>query len=405
MKRLLLSLCLLTSIVSQAQKALWGKLLSADNNQPIPNASVYLSNTSIGVMSKEDGSFSINPFPEGRYDLVVSRVGYITYSQTINAATLPNELVITLKPKVVNLEEVVVAPFIKDGWKEWGDFFMEHLIGKTPNAEKCKLLNKEVVRFRLKKNPGRLEAVASEPLIIENKALGYTLTYDLGLFEYQLNAGLCTYQGYPLFTEMEAPNTETAEKWQRNREEAYRGSIMHFMRSLYRNQLQEEGFELKHVLRRKRKLKNGFFERLPAMLINVPLTGDSIAYSIDSATVQLLFNDYLQVTYPDKKTPKSYINYLSSRQQNPFEGINGMPFSDLYKLPSEKPSTKQPITSELTSPNTGEGVQVLYNGHYYFSPNLIAMQYWAWSEKLSNLLPLDYGNPQPSNAEINYKPQ
>jgi CarboxypepD_reg-like domain len=384
---LLLIICLAGN-TPYAQKLLQGKITSQDG-KPVAAASVYLSNTSVGTVSREDGSFTISPFPEGRYDLVVSALGYETYSSFINAAELPNYLSIVLKPKVKEMDGVTIVPFIKDGWKEWGQFFMQNLIGETPNADDCKLLNKEVVRFRMYKKENMLEAVANEPLIIQNKALGYTLSYDLTLFQFSFGPGFCTYMGYPLFTEMQSSNAKTITKWQRNRRDAYEGSVMHFMRSVYQNKVIENGFELRHILRRKEKTKQGFYKQLPAMLINIPLNGDSIAFSIDSATVQLQFNDYLQVMYPAKKNPKAYINYLS-----------GKLFAKSGNL-----STKLPITSEIYAPQSGEGVQVLYNGHYYYSNNLVALQYWAWSEKLSNLLPLDYGNPVPTNAQLAYKPQ
>ncbi len=397
MKQLLLYIALFCATPLLAQKTLRGKLLSTADRKPVAAASVYLSNTSTGTVSKEDGSFAISPFPEGRYDLVVSALGYEIYTATINAAELPTDLQILLKPKVKEMAGVTVIPFIKDGWAEWGPFFMDNLIGATPNAEDCQLMNKEAVRFRLHQKKNMLEAVTSEPLVIQNKALGYTLTYDMEVFEFRFGPGLCTYLGYPLFTEMQTADAEKREQWKRNRQAAYEGSIMHFMRSVYQNKLAENGFELRRVLRPKKKTSLGYYTQMPAMLLNIPLSGDSIAYSIDSATVQLQFNDYLQVVYPAKKLPKLYVRYGNER-------MSDRPSLKGNVRSSSRLSTNMPLTSEIYANVPSEGVQVLYNGHYYFSTNLVSMQYWAWSEKLSNLLPLDYGNPQPSNAQMVYKP-
>lgn len=117
---------------SNAQKVLIGKIIASDSKQPIASASVFLSNTSIGTTSKDNGSFIIQPFPEGRYDLVVSILGYETYTVTIASNSIPSKLEILLVPKVKELQEVIVSSYEKDGWKKWGDFFMENLIGKTP---------------------------------------------------------------------------------------------------------------------------------------------------------------------------------------------------------------------------------------------------------------------------------
>jgi hypothetical protein len=41
------------------------------------------------------------------------------------------------------------------------------------------------------------------------------------------------------------------------------------------------------------------------MLVNIPLTGDSIAFAIDSVTAGLQFSDYLQVVYLHKKNARA----------------------------------------------------------------------------------------------------
>lgn len=234
-----------------AQKKLLGKVVVAGTGTPIPAASIYLSNTSVGTVSKEDGSFSIENFPEGRYDLVVTILGYITYTIELNAGKIPQFLTIPLQPKAQELQEVIVQGYEKNGWKKWGDFFMESLIGKTPNARQCILLNKEVVRFRFSKKLNILTAISDEPLLIRNRALGYELKYDLSAFEYNFKTNIFYYQGFPLFTEIESGSKRRNKNWERNRQETFQGSLLHFMRSLYRNQLVQDGFELRKIIRKK----------------------------------------------------------------------------------------------------------------------------------------------------------
>jgi hypothetical protein len=142
---------LLCSIFLNAQKVLLGTILSKDSKMPIVSASIFLSNTSIGAISKDNGDFVLQSFPEGRFDLVVSIIGYETYTTTIASNAIPTKLIILLTPKVKELQEVIVTPYEKNGWEKWGEFFMENLIGKTPNATACKLLNQEVVHFRFDK--------------------------------------------------------------------------------------------------------------------------------------------------------------------------------------------------------------------------------------------------------------
>jgi CarboxypepD_reg-like domain len=365
---------LLCSVFSNAQKTLIGTILSKDSKMPIASASIFLSNTSIGTISRDNGDFVLQPFPEGRFDLVVSIIGYETYTITIASNSIPSKLEIFLSPKVKELQEVIVTPYEKNGWEKWGDFFMENLIGKTPNSIECKLLNKEVVHFRFNKKKNILSAYADEPLHIQNEALGYELKYDLSVFEFNFSTKIFFYQGYPLFSELASKRKRIEARWQRNREDTYKGSLMHFMRSLYRNILIDEGYELRKIIRNKEKQNSSFFRGTTSsnvdVLINTPLNGDSIAFAIDSTTVGLQFEDYLQVVYKWKTMPET------------------------YRLTQRGMSPSQPMTAELYMPDSQKVVAVLANGSYFSGKDVLTLGFWSWSEKLSNMLPLDYKPPR-----------
>jgi hypothetical protein len=187
-----------------AQTSLKGKVVTSDTHKPVVSANVFLSNTSIGTVTDENGEFSITHFPAGRYDLVVSYIGYESYVISVQSNKLPARLEISLKPKVNELKEVILEPYEKNGWEKWGTFFMENFIGMSAFAEDCKLLNKEVIKFRFSKKNNTLQAFADDRLVIENKELGYLLKYDLVSFDFDFNTRRFLYQGYPLFEEMEA---------------------------------------------------------------------------------------------------------------------------------------------------------------------------------------------------------
>lgn len=389
---------------NHAQGDLGGQVLSADNKQAVASANVYISNSSIGTVTDEKGNFVIRNFPAGRYDLVVSCVGYTTQVITVSSAQLPKQLTILLQPKVNELQEVIVEPYDKNGWERWGNFFIEHFIGTSAFARDCKLLNRDVIKFRFSKKKNQLEVIATDRLVIENRALGYVLRYDLTRFEYDFGTRIFLYQGYPLFEEMESERSGRLKRWTANREDAYFGSVMHFMRSLYRNKLVEQHFEVRRLIKisseERKRVKmlyrpqavnaaiNGTVMvdgQLPGLrrdsaayyrkvmnepesmnvLINRILTGDSIAYALDSATVGLEFSDYLQVVYTQKKTPPEYQKMLP-------RGVFSIP-----------------LTSELvrTTPNP---IMVLASGNYFEGTDLITSGYWAWSEKIANLLPNEY---------------
>lgn len=410
MRILLIFIIFITSLsASFAQQALRGKVIASDTKQPIHLANVFLSNTSIGTVTNAEGVFVIDRFPQGRFDVVISCIGYETYVTTIQYAQLPLSIEVILKPKVNILQEVVVEPYEKNGWERYGKFFIENFIGTSALAADCKLKNPETIRFRYNKKENILRAFADEPIVLENRALGYILRYDLKVFEYNYGTRIFYFQGYPLFEDIETDRKRLLNRWERNRTEAYYGSMMHFMRSLFRNQLIEEGFEIRKLIKvseeEKKRVRNIYNSRTyvngngsivindsllgkgnkdsaeyyrkvmrqpekMAVLINQLLPGDSIAFAIDSFTAGLYFDDHLQVIYKYKQAPDEYVRMNSLSVQS-----------------------KTPVVSEIFLPRKN-AVSVLANGSYFEGLDLITSGYWGWWEKLATMLPFDYKPPK-----------
>lgn len=104
-----------------------------------------------------------------------------------------------------------------------------------------KILNPEVLRFETRWW-GRFTAEALAPLEIENRALGYRITYYLDEFKH---TGTRTrWDGEPLFSEMEPGDSLQAAYWEQNRREAFYGSLRHFLLALLQDSVREEGFVL-----------------------------------------------------------------------------------------------------------------------------------------------------------------
>lgn len=395
--------------ISFAQPALRGKVIAGDTKQPIHLANVFLSNTSIGTVTNAEGVFVLDRFPQGRFDVVVSCIGYETYVTTIQYAQLPANIEVVLKPKVNVLQEVVVEPYEKNGWERYGNFFIENFIGTSALAADCKLKNPETIRFRYNKKENILRAFADEPIILENKALGYILRYDLKVFEYNYSTRIFYFQGYPLFEDIQTDRKRLLNRWEKNRTDAYYGSMMHFMRSLFRNQLIENGFEVRKLIKiseeEKKRVRTIYNSRIyingsgnivvndsllgngnkdsadyyrkvmrqpekMAVLINQLLPGDSIAFAIDSFTAGLYFDDHLQVIYKYKQVPNEYVR------------MNAL---------SVQPKT--PVMSEIYLPRKNS-IAVLANGSYFEGIDLISSGYWGWWEKLATMLPFDYKPPR-----------
>ena len=386
---LLLHLALPLAVLGQLQ--LKGVVLG-EENKPLAKASIFLNHTSIGTTSNDGGHFELS-IPAGKFELIVSSVGYETFSQSISGSS-PSFITINLKPKIPVLETVIIEPFEKNGWKKWGSFFLENFIGTSAYAKDCKLKNPEVLRFRHSKKNNELTAIALEPLIIENKALGYTVQYQMETFTYNFKTRYLIYTGYPFFRPMSGGKAKQ-KKWKRNSEEVYYGSMMHFMRSVYRNKVIENGFEVRPLQKvpnvekqrvkavySSRILKNGsgsiklnlakdsseYYSSIMAQpdQFNVAggiISGDSIAYAVDDFTAGMYFPNYLMVTYKHKLAPAEYRKMF--------------------------PQNSHAMMSQITLVN-GRPIEIQENGMYYDPVELLNLGYWSWSEKMATMLPFDY---------------
>ena len=395
MKGLIVVCCLLLSLSVTGQKTLKGIVSDADGGQPIPGASVFLSNTSVGTVANGQGEFTLQ-IPAGKYDLITSSIGFETGSQTISSTDLPDFITIKLKTKAKELETVIFEPFEKDGWNKWGRFFIENFIGTSAFAKDCILKNKDALKFRHSKKKNVLTAVGFEPLIIENKALGYTIRYQLEDFSFDFKTNYLYYAGYPLFQEMDGGLVKK-RRWEDARSKAYRGSMMHFMRSVFRNTIAQESFDVfalkkvfnvekarvKSVYRNRIKIHSGkatnlagsgedssdYYNKILAqedyfdVVGKSKLTGDSIAYAVNNVTAGLEFKDHLLIIYKMGTAPSEY------RQQYP--------------------KSSAAMMSQITLVNQ-EPIEIQANGSYYQPTNLLSLGYWGWSEKIATMLPFDY---------------
>jgi len=385
MKLLHVILFVVFCIPAAGQSTLQGRVLDSNSGKPIPAASVFLNNTSIGNSTDEQGYFQLK-VPAGRFDLIVSSIGYETWSASITTSAIRQPLSIRLLPNSKLLEDVVVEPFEKNGWEQWGRFFLEHFIGSSALAKNCVLRNKEALRFRNSKKNNELTAHALEPLLIENRTLGYTIVYHLENFRFNFKERLLFYEGYPYFKKMKGGKAQQ-NRWEAARSAVYQGSMMHFMRALYHNRLVEEGFEVRRLMRKPdpgNKLVNDSTGNSNSKAANdvtnntsgfsgepdyieVPgeelLPADSIAVAADSTTVVLLFEQYLQVTYKNKAAPEAYYRKYFS---------HGSAMTSQITLLHQQP------------------VMIQANGLYYEPTGLLTIGYWSWSEKIATLLPFDF---------------
>src|SRR5471030_1311145 len=119
--------------------------------------------------------------------------------------------------------------------------FLTEFIGSV--SKDCTITNPDDIYFTYRRKNDSLTANSDKPLIIQNKKLGYKITYFLTYFKHV--AVHTTYQGNYFFEEDTAGlQPKEIKKIIKAREDAYFGSRMHFIRSLWADKLKESDFKV-----------------------------------------------------------------------------------------------------------------------------------------------------------------
>jgi len=329
-----------------------GKVIDGKSGQPLAGASVFCQNTTVGTVSKNDGSFALR-LANGGYDMIISFTGYETRSIRISKDRKANDsLTVELKEEDKSLEQAVVtgSAEVADGWEKYGKFFLDNFIGTTPNAAQCVLENKEALKFYFYKKRNKLRVKATDALVITNNALGYKIKYQLDSFVYEYTTNVSSYTGYPLFEKLQG-TPEQEGTWKDNRLYSYSGSRLHFIRSWYDSTLKYEGF----VLELADSDNNN-------KMTTIEDPYDGKIFSVDSGDAEINIQGRLRVSYtgqvPDQK-------YLAER--------------------------KFPLTTrtQISAIDILNGFVIEENGYFYDQSDVTNIGYWSW-KKLAELIPYDY---------------
>jgi len=90
-----------------------GKVTDNSNNEPIAFATIYFPELERGTLTDHEGVFKIENFPSGYYKLIVSIIGYETWSDTVNTSDT-KVISIGLNSSVIEMEAIIVStPFHK----------------------------------------------------------------------------------------------------------------------------------------------------------------------------------------------------------------------------------------------------------------------------------------------------
>jgi hypothetical protein len=245
MRTLTIMTLLLTYFSVGQSQTFKGTVYDQSTDSTLSFAVIYISGTSIGTYSNINGNFELIIPKNSSKPITISMVGY--YSVTLTEYNNNKNYKVYLSTKTNELNEVVVSGK-KGKWDTYLQIFKRQFLGSSANALMCDILNVRDLRF-FNINDTTLSAYSLKPLIINNKALGYNITYYLDKFIYNYQKDekhifneTCFILGNYLFKD-DLITLNESEKMavERRRRNAYLGSRMHFFRLLYLGNLHHRG--------------------------------------------------------------------------------------------------------------------------------------------------------------------
>ena len=287
MKLLLIALILSFSCALHAQSTftISGTVKSA-KGEPIEAATIFMNGSKQITKADEKGAFVFNNVNPGTYQLVINMIGYASVKQNLVVQTASPVLNIVLLEKQITLSEVVIG----DGSQRAQHIktFIKNFLGESLNAKSCIITNTELLDFTTRQT--LLEATTPDFLLIDNKNLGYRIRYLLRNFKFNSGTGITSYDGESLFENLEG-TAEQQQLWKANRQKAYNGSLMHYLRSLYANTTRQEGFLTYSITNNIEPLK----------LEPTPVNMEQFLFTIDSNFVELRFKRRFYIQHDVKK--------------------------------------------------------------------------------------------------------
>lgn len=290
------------------QATLQGMVIDAETGDPLPAVHVFIATSTIGTTTDREGRFRIENIPIGAHRLVLSMVGYTSIVRDIllRAPTVYT-LDFGLIPEVIAVGDITVTATRNRRWQKRLEKFSRLFLGETPNAAQTVILNPEVLDFESK--IGRFTAMAKEPLLIENKALGYRIRYFLN--EFVAEGDQTWHDGEPLFEPLAAENTEQAAMWEYNRSKAFHGSFRHFMIAAMAGQASQEGFRSYS----RKKLSTDSYAGRPSRNMleethRVPLEPQSLFSDGATPNEQTLdFKYFIEIVYTHEEETEGYLEW------------------------------------------------------------------------------------------------
>ena len=223
------------------QRYISGRVTDAEDGVPIPAVTVFIANTTVGTTTDADGYYKLMLPSEGFFQLSVSHVGYQSFIKEIEPGN--KSVTFDLAMHIHEFDEVVVSKKVRFRQKDIKLFF-NTILGQNPSKRSIQILNPENIYYFYNPETQILRVTCREPLQIVNYETGYYIHYILNHFTHDYNKEITDWSNQYSFAELKPDNKKQTNNREIKRREVYNTSLVKFIKALYNNSLQNDGFVL-----------------------------------------------------------------------------------------------------------------------------------------------------------------
>ncbi|SHJ67264.1 CarboxypepD_reg-like domain-containing protein [Aquimarina spongiae] len=232
-------------VFGQAE-VLKGVVLDKATKAPLEGVVIYIDGTTTGTVTNASGAFILDLENQPRdAQVTIAYLGYESiYLKT--SSVLPDDVLsVQMEKKLEELDPVFLQ---NDDWSREKklNYFRAYFIGNKKDQKTCKILNEDAIRLYYNYGEQTLYASANVPINIKNDQLGYNIVYNLVSFEIKFNRGENVKGFYVAGTSYFKAFDEESKALNKRRQNAYKGSRLHFMRSLATGTLDQNKFDVYH---------------------------------------------------------------------------------------------------------------------------------------------------------------
>jgi hypothetical protein len=273
-----------------------GVVTDSLSGKPIIAFSVFIPSTTFGTATNQKGAYLLDKLNPGDYTIEFRHLSYPTITRKVSVqAGIQITVNLVVAEQSTKLKEFVIVGKVPDR-RVGFQLFREYFLGDRGGTV-CTVKNPDDISYFYEGDI--IKATAKKPLIIENRYLGYRLTYYLDYFKYvedknpDANNTIGAYFGYSgsaLFQDLSEVIPLNALFFKMNRAGVFKGSLRHFLASLYANELPANHYYVRKAYHGFKDLQH--MEKLSAAMTKIGMASMDSLFSWDPVSGQTEFLYY-----------------------------------------------------------------------------------------------------------------